>query len=285
MFNTIFYNPFYFINFLNHFSIMKIAKFIALAVAAISMVACGPNNEEPNNNGGGFITQEFVKVYSDVAATGWTNVAVWAWSLEDQSNYTGGTWPGQVLTEVETVDGVAYYVWNAPKELVDQTIGFIVNNNGEGAQTIDLNVTLKAEGNFVVLTEAGADGKWLATVDGVAADAPEPEPEKPAPSLALADHTWGVIGLGGNWDSDIAMIVSNGWAVATFDVPEGGTELKVRADSDWAINYGFAGETLPTDGSEFTATFNAGNMVVAAGNYTLSFTINGQEGTFKLKKN
>ena len=261
---------------------MKIAKFIALAVAAISMVACGP--EEEPNNGPGFITQEFVKVYSDVAATGWTNVAVWAWSLEDQSNYTGGTWPGQVLTEVETVDGVAYYVWNAPKELVDQTIGFIVNNNGEGAQTIDLNVTLKAEGNFVVLTEEGADGKWLASVDGVNAE----EPEAPAaPEMTLDGHTWGVVGAFTDWGgaADVAMTVANGWAVATFDVPEGGTELKVRADSDWAINYGFAGETLPTDGSEFTATFNAGNMVVAAGNYTLSFTINGQEGTFKLKKN
>lgn len=265
---------------------MKIAKFIALAVAAISMVACGPNNEEPNNNGGGFITQEYVKVYSDVAATGWTNVAVWAWSLEDQSNYTGGTWPGQVLTEVETVDGVAYYVWNAPKELVDQTIGFIVNNNGEGAQTIDLNVTLKAEGNFVVLTEAGADGKWLATVDGVAADAPEPEPEKPAPSLALADHTWGVIGLGGNWDSDIAMTVSNGWAVATFDAAAN-DEFKVRADGGWDNSYGVVDNSnLPVDGTEFDAIWNKGNLkVTEAGNYTLSFTVNGEVGKFKLKKN
>jgi hypothetical protein len=169
------------------------------------------------------------------------------------------------------------------KELVDQTIGFIVNNNGEGAQTIDLNVTLKAEGNFVVLTEE-VDGKWLATVDGVGTEAPE---APAAPEMTLDGHTWGVVGAFTDWGgaADVAMTVANGWAVATFDVPEGGTELKVRADSDWAINYGFAGETLPTDGSEFTATFNAGNMVVAAGNYTLSFTINGQEGTFKLKKN
>lgn len=263
---------------------MKFFKFLAISIAALSMVACNPDNGK-ENDGPNFITQEFVKVYSDVAATGWTNVAVWAWSLEDQSNYTGGTWPGQVLTEVETVDGVAYYVWNAPKELVDQTIGFIVNNNGEGAQTIDLNVTLKAEGNFVVLTEE-VDGKWLATVDGVGAEAPEPEPEQPAPSMALADHTWGVIGSFSDWSSDVAMTISNGWATATVDLAAG-AEFKVRADGGWDNSYGVVDNSnLPVDGTEFDAIWNKGNLkVTEAGNYTLSFTVNGEVGTFKLKKN
>ena len=265
---------------------MKFFKFLAISIAALSMVACNPDNGKENDGPGGFITQEFVKVYCDVTATGWTTVGVWAWSLEDESNYTGGTWPGQALTEVETVDGTAYYVWNAPKELAGQTIGFIVNDFGAaGEQTIDLkNLTIKEEGNFVVLTEKGADGKWLATVDGVGAEAPEPEP---VPAVKLADHTWSIVGAFNDWggSADIAMTVANGWAVATFDVADGGTELKVRADGSWDINYGFAGETLPTDGSEFPATYKAGNMVVAAGNYTLSFTIDGEEGTFKLKKN
>ncbi len=263
---------------------MKFFKFLAISIAALSMVACNPDNGN-ENEGPGFITQEFVKVYSDVAATGWTNVAVWAWSLEDQSNYTGGTWPGQVLTEVETVDGVAYYVWNAPKELVDQTIGFIVNNNGEGAQTIDLNVTLKAEGNFVVLTEE-VDGKWLATVDGVGAEAPEPEPEQPAPSMNLADHTWGVIGSFSEWSSDVAMTISNGWATATVELAAG-AEFKVRADGGWDISYGVEDNSnLPVDGTEFDALYNKGNLKVTdAGSYTLSFTINGEVGKFKLKKN
>lgn len=264
---------------------MKFFKFLAISIAALSMVACNPDNGK-ENDGPDFITQEFVKVYCDVTATGWTTVGVWAWSLEDESNYTGGTWPGQALTEVETVDGTAYYVWNAPKELAGQTIGFIVNDFGAaGEQTIDLkNLTIKEEGNFVVLTEKGADGKWLATVDGVGAEAPEPEP---VPAVKLADHTWSIVGAFNDWggSADIAMTVANGWAVATFDVADGGTELKVRADGSWDINYGFAGETLPTDGSEFPATYKAGNMVVAAGNYTLSFTIDGEEGTFKLKKN
>lgn len=270
---------------------MKLAKFLALSIAALSMVACGPDNQGDENNGddndNGFLTQEFVKVYSDVSATGWETVGVWAWSDESSENYTGGTWPGQALTVVESVDGKSYYVWEAPKELIGQTIGFIVNDFGAaGEQTVDLSVTIKAEGNFVVLTEKDASGKWLASVDGADVVVPEPEPEQPAPEMALADHTWGVIGSFTEWSTDIAMTITDGWAVASFDAPEN-AEFKVRADGAWTDSYGVEDNSnLPVDGTEFDAIYNKGNLkVTAAGNYTLSFTVNGQVGTFKLVKN
>ncbi len=268
---------------------MKLAKFLALSIAALSMVACGPDNQGDENNDegdNGFLTQEFVKVYSDVSATGWEAVGVWAWSDELGENYTGGTWPGQALTVVESVDGKSYYVWEAPKELIGQTIGFIVNDFGAGEQTVDLTVTIKAEGNFVVLTEKGADGKWLASVDGADVVVPEPEPEQPAPEMVLADHTWGVIGSFTEWSTDIAMTITDGWAVASFDAPEN-AEFKVRADGAWTDSYGVEDNSnLPVDGTEFDAIYNKGNLkVTAAGNYTLSFTVNGQVGTFKLVKN
>ena len=269
---------------------MKLAKFLALSIAALSMVACGPDNQGDENNGDGngdgFLTQEFVKVYSDVSATGWEAVGVWAWSDELGENYTGGTWPGQALTVVESVDGKSYYVWEAPKELIGQTIGFIVNDFGAGEQTVDLSVTIKAEGNFVVLTEKGADGKWLASVDGADVVVPEPEPEQPAPEMALADHTWGVIGSFTDWSTDIAMTITDGWAVASFDAPEN-AEFKVRADGAWTdSNRVEDNPHRPVAGTEFDAIYNKGNLkVTAAGNYTLSFTVNGQVGTFKLVKN
>lgn len=266
---------------------MKLIKFLALSVAALSMVACGtPDNGDGGYEDEGFLTQEYVKVYSDVTAAGWTTVGVWAWSLEDQSNYTGGTWPGVELTEVETIDGVVYYVWNAPKELVGQTIGFIVNDFGGGAQTVDLNVTIKEDGNYVVLTSQAADGKWLASVDGAEAVEPEPEPEQPAPEMNLADHTWGVVGSFNDWGADVAMTITDGWAVATFELTEGSTEFKVRADGAWTDSYGVSDTAnIKTDGTEFDAIYNGANLVAEPGNYTLSFTVNGQVGTFKLVKN
>ena len=119
---------------------MKFVKFFCVAVAALSMLAAC-EKEEKTSGSGNVITKETVKVYSDVSATGWTAVGVWAWSLEDESNYTGGTWPGQALTATETIDGKTYFVWEAPAELVGQTIGFIVNDFGtNGEQTVDLRI-------------------------------------------------------------------------------------------------------------------------------------------------
>ncbi|MBO5661740.1 MAG: hypothetical protein J6R93_04635, partial [Tidjanibacter sp.] len=73
---------------------------------------------------------------------------------------------------------------------------------------------------------------------------------------------------------------------ASFDAPEN-AEFKVRADGAWTDSYGVEDNSnLPVDGTEFDAIYNKGNLkVTAAGNYTLSFTVNGQVGTFKLVKN
>jgi hypothetical protein len=82
------------------------------------------------------------------------------------------------------------------------------------------------------------------------------------------------------------MTISNGWATATVELAAG-AEFKVRADGGWDISYGVADNSnLPVDGTEFDALYNKGNLkVTEAGNYTLSFTINGEVGKFKLKKN
>lgn len=264
---------------------MKFVKFLALSIAALSMVACGPANED-NGDDDGFITQEFSKVYCDVTATGWTTVGVWAWTDEGDL-YKAEGWPGKAITTVESVDGKSYYVWEAPKEFIGVEIGFIVNDFGAaGEQTVDLKLTPKAEGNFVVLTEKDASGKWLAKVDGQEPVVPEPEPEKPAPSMTLDGHTWDIAGTFNEWGGGLVMTVADGWAVASFDA-EAGAEFKVRADNGWDISYGVTDNSnLPVDGTEFDAIFNKGNLKVAeAGNYTLSFTINGEVGKFKLKKN
>jgi hypothetical protein len=269
---------------------MKLAKFLALSIAALSMVACGTdkqgdeNNDEGNN---GFITQEYVKVYCDVTATGWETVGVWAWDLDDTSiNYTGGTWPGAALTVVETIDGKANYVWEAPKELIGKTIGFIVNQFVEGGeQTEDIEITV-TDGLVITLTEKADSGKWLATGGEIVV----PE-EKPEPVMVLGDHTWGVIGSFNGWAEDAAMVVSGNTATATIEIvaEDADKKFKVRADGDWAINYGFAATeeltAAPVDGTSFPAAFNAGDIVVAeAGTYEIVLTIEGEVETFTITK-
>ncbi len=268
---------------------MKLVKFFAVAVAAVAMcVACEPaENNNGKKPGGGVITQETVKIYADVTATGWTSVGVWAWNDAEEANYTGGTWPGQELTETEVVNGKTCYVWNAPAECVGKEIGFIVNDFGaNGKQTVDLKLVVE-NGAMVVLTAEGGDGKWLATVNGEEVDVPEPEPVV-EPVLVLGEHSWGLIGSFNEWSADVVMEASDGWVVATLTL-DAGAEFKVRVDGDWTHSYGFATTEemaqFPVDGTQFAATYNAGNLKVAeAGTYEVSFTIDGENEYFKVLK-
>jgi hypothetical protein len=266
---------------------MKLVKFFAVAVAAVAMcAACEPADDNNGKKpGGGVITQESVKIYCDVNATDWTTVGVWAWNDAESANYTGGTWPGEQLTETEIVDGKTCYVWNAPKEIAGMEIGFIVNDFGtNGKQTVDLKLVVE-DGAMVVLTKEGSDGKWLASVNGEETEEPEPQPE---PVIVFGDHTYGLIGSFNEWSADVAMEVVNGWAVGTIELAEG-AEFKVRLDGAWTDSYGFAATeempAFPVDGTQFAATYNGGNLKVAeAGTYEVSFTIEGENEYFKVLK-
>lgn len=268
---------------------MKLVKFFALAVAAGAMfTACEPN--EPNRpDGPADFEQAESKVYVDVTATGWENCNAWAWT-EGGENYTGGEsakWPGLALETIEEIDGVKYYVWTAPAKVDGMEIGFIANNGTE--QTVDLKITPNSgDGVFVKLTEKADDGKWLASINGAETEKPE---QKPEPVVVLGDHTWGVIGSFNGWAADAAMVISGNTATATIEIlaEDADKKFKVRADGDWATNYGFAATeeltAAPVDGTSFPATFNGGDIVVAeAGTYEVSLTIEGENEYFKVLK-
>ena len=245
---------------------MKLVKFFALAVAAFA-VSCAA--EENKTNAPDFDLTES-KILCDVSAAGWDVCYAYAWT--DSGEILGG-WPGTQLTEKEG----DYYVWVAPAELCGQTIGFILKCNnddlGNAKQTEDINITV-TDGLVVSLTEQAESGKWLATGGEVVT----PE-EKPEPEVVLGDHSWGLIGVNGDWDNDIEMTVAGGVATATVELPANG-EFKVRADHGWDINYGFNsedGSLAPVDGTQFAANYNGANIKVAdAGNYEVSFTIDSE---------
>lgn len=267
--------------------------FFALAAVA-TLAACESDDNGKRPVGPGDFTQEDSKVYVDVTATGWENCNAWAWT-EGGENYTGGEsaqWPGLALETTEVIDGVTYYVWTAPAKVDGQEIGFIANNGTE--QTVDLKITPNsADGVFVKLVSRvqnadGTEGKWLASINGAEVEVPEPEEPKEEPVMVLGDHTWGVIGSFNSWGADVAMTISGNTATATITV-DANAEFKVRADGGWDHSYGFAATeemaTAPVDGTEFPATYNGSNIVVAeAGEYEVAFTIEGETETFKITK-
>ena len=269
---------------------MKLVKFFALAVAAVAMVSC----EKPEENKGGdgdVIVQEFVQILCDVSASTWDSVGVWAW-VEGGDNFTqSGVWPGDQLTETTEHDGKTVYIWNCPKNLLGQSIQFILNDyngNDDGVieQTEDFTIVV-AENLLVALTEMGENGKWLMS-GGEIFEKPEEEPEE-EPVVVLAEHTWGVIGSFNEWAADVEMTINGNSATATITV-DAGAKFKVRADANWdEINYGFTATeeltAVPVDGTEFPATFKGADIELAeAGEYEIVLTIEGETETFKITK-
>lgn len=268
---------------------MKLVKFFALAVAAVAMVSC----EKPEENKGGdgdVIVQEFVQILCDVSASTWDSVGVWAW-VEGGENFTqSGVWPGDQLTETTEHDGKTVYIWNCPKNLLGQSIQFILNDyngNDDGVieQTEDFTIVV-AENLLVALTEMGENGKWLMS-GGEIFEKPEEEP-KPEPVIVFGEHTYGLIGSFNEWAADVTMEVVDGWAVGTIEL-EANAEFKVRLDGAWDDSYGFVATEemaeFPVDGTQFAATYNGGNLKVAeAGTYEVSFTVDGENEYFKVLK-
>ena len=260
---------------------MKLVKFFAIAVAAFA-VACGP--EEQKVNKPNFELTEST-IYCDVTAGAWENCNVWAWT-EGGDNYTqSGNWPGDAMEKrVNPADGKEYYIWVAPASICGQTIGFIINNGTE--QTVDLDLVV-ADGAIVALTTKGEDGKWLASINGEETEAPAPKEE---PVMVLADHTWGVIGSFNGWAADEAMTISGNTATATIEIlaEDADKKFKVRADGAWDNNYGFNsedGSLAPVDGTQFAASYNGGDIVVAeAGTYEIVLTIEGENEYFNITK-
>lgn len=265
---------------------MKLVKFFVAAFASVAMLAaCESPKENPGNNGGDVIVQEYVNVYCDITATDWEKCGVWAWNLDNTSeNYTGGNWPGKELTEKETIDGVEYYVWKeCPKQLVGTEIGFIVNNypadDSEKQQTVDIKLPV-ADGIKVSVTP-NDEGGYVININGEEF-VPEEKPEATLDGFVFGDHTYGVIGsfaASENWSKDVLMEIVEGWATATVEL-EADAKFKVRVDGKWDYSFGYdvteEAPLAPVNGTEFTTSFNGeGNdiIVTEAGSYKVEFQI------------
>lgn len=92
-----------------------------------------------------------------------------------------------------------------------------------------------------------------------------------------AEHTLGLVGSFNGWgaEADVALTLSEGKYVADLTIA-GEEQVKVRADSDWANNWGFS--AVDTDASCAEAVDADGNIkLTAAGTYhfAVSFSVAG----------
>lgn len=92
--------------------------------------------------------------------------------------------------------------------------------------------------------------------------------DKSAPSISMnySFDQVGIIGLNGDWNTDIVMDFSKSKQRFYKDIEvAAATEFKFRMDADWAVNFG---------GDINAMTVNGGNIPVAAGNYRVYFDMN-----------
>ena len=272
---------------------MKLVKFFAATIAAVAMFAACETADD-TNKGGEVIIQEFVNVYVDINETDWEKCGVWAWNIANTSeNYTGGNWPGQQLTQKETIDGVEYYVWTeCPKELVGTEIGFIVNNfpadDSEKQQTADIKLPV-ADG-VKVSVATNDEGGYIILINGEEFT-PEEKEEADLNNIVFKDETYGVIGEFNGWSEDVIMSFVDDWAVATIEIgyvlDEDGNatdnvagKFKVRVAGGWDYSFGYnateEAPLAPVDGTVFTTSFNGMDndiVVTEAGSYKVEFQI------------
>ena len=106
--------------------------------------------------------------------------------------------------------------------------------------TADGKYTVKLDLNNMTLEVLDESGAAV-----VAEPTPEPDPD--------AVHTWALIGAicGTAWDTDFPMFEKEGVFYAPV-VLKAGEEFKVRADADWALNYGLTEGVAAAGGDNIT---------------------------------
>ena len=143
-----------------------------------------------------------VRIYI-IDQTGWDAIALYQWG--DVNNF-GGEWPGAQVAGTWTADGQEYKYFEYGDDIFGLAQNLIFNNNGNGTQLADYNVTF-TEGVQDYFFQVTADGATLLDGPGGGGSVdpgpgPEPQPEQPKEDVVvfvqdlsgwdeLALYTWG----------------------------------------------------------------------------------------------
>lgn len=103
------------------------------------------------------------------------------------------------------------------------------------------NAKVPADDTYTITIDTNKPELSFVNQDGVLPEAaPVEGGEEGGEETGEAAHTWTLIGTlcGTNWDTDIPMFVKEDGLWRAPVVLKAGEELKVRADADWALNYG-----------------------------------------------
>jgi len=202
----------------------------------------GPNIELPAE--GDYIVTydpEAQTITVEKSISGWNIIGLNGnWSDDILASENNGVWTVRVNVEADTE-----FKWRKDGDWAENYGGtFVALGEPFAAEAGGPNIPL-------------APGYWLLTLDLSGAE----------PMLMVSDGTvWSLIGVNGDWNTDIDMALSEGVWVSPETAING--EFKIRMNHDWAEN---RGGTMTSLGEEFDAEPGGANINVPEGVYVVYY--------------
>ena len=223
------------------------------------------------------------KVYLKIGegrVTAESDIAVWAW--DDSNNFCTNGWPGDKLTEKETIGGADYFVYTVN---TDGSYNILFNNNQSSGtkQTKDIK-GITGDCTFVLNNEL--DGKnWSYTKTEGAPGAVTPEPvETYTVQLRGAKYSWGTDAPAFTYNKETGEYVYEETETAKL---AGDFKITIVDTNTWLHNDEFKGTLNNEWGFKdlYSGGSSANNMKItdAADYDKITLTVKKEGETWKLK--
>ena len=229
------------------------------------------------------VSAQAAKVYLKIGegrVTAESNLAVWVW--EGKNNFCTNGWPGDKLTEKETIEGADYFVYTVNTE---GSYNILFNNNQSSGtkQTKDIK-GITGDCTFVLNNEWDGEN-WSYTKTEGAPGAVTPEPvETYTVQLRGAKYSWGTDAPTFTYNKETGEYVYEETVTAKL---AGDFKITIVDTNTWLHNDEFKGTLNNEWGFKdlYSGGSSANNMKItdAADYDKITLTVKNDNGTWKLK--
>ena len=229
------------------------------------------------------VSAQAAKVYLKIGegrVTAESNLAVWVW--EGKNNFCTNGWPGDKLTEKETIEGADYFVYTVN---TDGSYNILFNNNQSSGtkQTKDIK-GITGDCTFVLNNEWDGEN-WSYTKTEGAPGAVTPEPvETYTVQLRGAKYSWGTDAPAFTYNKETGEYVYEETETAKLS---GDFKITIVDTNTWLHNDEFKGTLNNEWGFKdlYSGGSSANNMKItdAADYDKITLTVKKEGETWKLK--
>ena len=222
------------------------------------------------------VSAQAAKVYLKIGegqVTAESNLAVWVW--EGKNNFcTNKEWPGDKLTEKETIGGADYFVYTVN---TDGSYDILFNNN-EKNDTKKTGDILGLTGDYTFVLNA--DWNFTKTEGAPGAVTPEPV-ETYTVQLRGAKYSWGTDAPAFTYNKETGEYVYEETETAKL---AGDFKITIVETNAWLSNGAFVNAALNNE-LGFQNLYDGKNMKItdAADYDKITLTVKNDNGTWKLK--